>query len=154
MKEKINHPSHYASDSGIECIDIIARYPFEIGSAIKYLWRAGKKEGESKEDDLRKALWYVEHAAKGLADGEREWVSTECAYLKKFNKTMGKTHWEIGNAASEDDDISAAISNLLEVGLDNETSLEPMMMLRHAQFHIMYALGISNPLSGLSPEDE
>lgn len=55
---KVNHPSHYnASPSGIECIDVVEHMPFNVGNAIKYLWRAGLK-GE-KIEDLEKALWYI-----------------------------------------------------------------------------------------------
>ena len=43
--DQINHPKHYTSDpSGIECIDITRYRNFNIGNAIKYLWRAGLKE--------------------------------------------------------------------------------------------------------------
>lgn len=66
MKDNVNHPSHYNSHpSGIECIDIIRYYPFNIGSAIKYLWRAGLKKDLSMNDvdkeieDLEKAIWCI-----------------------------------------------------------------------------------------------
>ena len=55
----VNHPSHYNRLSpGIECIDVIEWFPFNVGAAMKYLWRAGHK-GDHIED-LRKAAWYVE----------------------------------------------------------------------------------------------
>ena len=66
--DSVNHPSHYCSGD-IECIDAIASalghdglVAFCRGSAIKYLWRAGLK-GDMGED-LRKAAWYCERAAK------------------------------------------------------------------------------------------
>lgn len=66
MKDNVNHPSHYNSHpSGIECIDIIRYYPFNVGSAIKYLWRAGLKKDLSMNDvdkeieDLEKAIWCI-----------------------------------------------------------------------------------------------
>jgi hypothetical protein len=53
----VDHPPHYNSHpSGVECIDIVEHYGFNVGNAIKYLWRAGLK-GDSIED-LRKAAWY------------------------------------------------------------------------------------------------
>lgn len=59
----VNHPPHYTSHpSGIECIQVVEHYPFNVGCAIKYLWRAGLK-GDSLED-LRKCLWYVEREIK------------------------------------------------------------------------------------------
>lgn len=56
--DMVNHPPHYTSHpSGIECIQITEHYNFCIGSAIKYLWRAGLK-GDAVED-LKKAVWYI-----------------------------------------------------------------------------------------------
>jgi len=56
----INHPKHYVSDpSGVECIQITEHRNFTIGNAIKYLWRAGLKDGSSNVQDLKKAIWYI-----------------------------------------------------------------------------------------------
>lgn len=64
--DQINHPRHYNSDpSGIECIDITRHRNFNIGNAIKYLWRAGLKEDKDRKiidkqvEDLNKAVWYL-----------------------------------------------------------------------------------------------
>lgn len=55
--DPINHPRHYTSHpSGVECIQVVEHFPFNIGAAIKYLWRAGLK-GDAI-DDLQKAEWY------------------------------------------------------------------------------------------------
>lgn len=59
MSDPVNHPKHYTSDpSGIECIDVVEHRTFNVGNAIKYLWRAGQK-GDIVED-LKKARWYVD----------------------------------------------------------------------------------------------
>lgn len=65
--ETIEHPSHYTSHpSGIECIEIAKYYDFCIGSAIKYLWRAGLKSEEGKStkekeiEDLKKAITFIQ----------------------------------------------------------------------------------------------
>lgn len=64
--DQVNHPKHYTSDpSGIECIDITRHRNFNIGNAIKYLWRAGLKEDKDHKlidkqvEDLNKAIWYL-----------------------------------------------------------------------------------------------
>ena len=64
--DQVNHPKHYTSDpSGIECIDITRHRNFNIGNAIKYLWRAGLKEDkdckliDKQVEDLNKAVWYL-----------------------------------------------------------------------------------------------
>lgn len=63
---QVNHPKHYTSDpSGIECIDVTRHRNFNIGNAIKYLWRAGLKEDKDRKlidkqvEDLNKAVWYL-----------------------------------------------------------------------------------------------
>ena len=72
-KERVNHPDYYNQHpSGIECIEIIRHYCFDIGNAIKYLWRAGLKKESSMSDkqkeieDLRKAIWYINDRIKQL----------------------------------------------------------------------------------------
>lgn len=64
--DNVNHPSHYTSHpSGVECIDITRHYCFDIGNAIKYLWRAGLKKDPNRAEidkeieDLEKANWYI-----------------------------------------------------------------------------------------------
>ena len=64
--DQVNHPKHYTSDpSGIECIDVTRHKNFNIGNAIKYLWRAGLKEDKDRKiidkqvEDLNKAVWYL-----------------------------------------------------------------------------------------------
>lgn len=57
--DPINHPRHYTQHpSGIECIQITEHMSFNLGNAIKYIWRADLK-GDAMED-LRKAKWYIE----------------------------------------------------------------------------------------------
>ena len=65
MKENdtVNHPAHYTSHpSGIECIQITRWMNFNLGNAIKYIWRAGNK-GNALED-LKKARWYLDDEIK------------------------------------------------------------------------------------------
>ena len=58
MSDQINNPSHYTKHkSGIECIQITEHMSFNLGNAVKYIWRADLK-GESIQD-LRKAAWYI-----------------------------------------------------------------------------------------------
>ena len=59
----VNHPPHYQSEKGVECIDAIeaAMTTEEFrgylrGNCLKYLWRAEKK---GREEDLKKAAWYL-----------------------------------------------------------------------------------------------
>lgn len=67
----VSHPSHYTSDpSGVECIQITRYRNFNIGNAIKYLWRAGLKDDAKHVEDLRKAVWYLNDEIERL-EGEK-----------------------------------------------------------------------------------
>lgn len=63
--DRVNHPEHYVSDpSGVECIQITRHRNFNIGNAIKYLWRNGLKTSSADPlakqiEDLEKARWYI-----------------------------------------------------------------------------------------------
>lgn len=64
MEDKINHPKHYTSHpSGVECITVVEHLTFNVGNAIKYLWRADRKNGI---EDLKKAEWYVRREIERL----------------------------------------------------------------------------------------
>ena len=66
--DNVNHPQHYTSDpSGIECIEITRHRNFNIGNAIKYLWRNGLKDSDSQIQDLEKAIWYIQDEINRLS---------------------------------------------------------------------------------------
>lgn len=67
MNDMVNHPKHYTSDpSGVECIDIVRHRNYNIGNAIKYLWRAGLKNEDKHIEDLKKAIFYINDEIKRL----------------------------------------------------------------------------------------
>ncbi|WP_304335285.1 DUF3310 domain-containing protein [Conchiformibius steedae] len=53
--ENINHPKHY-NQQPIECITVTSQLNFNLGNAVKYLWRYSDKNGK---EDLLKAKWYL-----------------------------------------------------------------------------------------------
>lgn len=62
--DKINHPKHYTNHpSGIECIQITEHMNFNLGNAIKYIWRCKDKNGI---EDLKKAAWYINREIQRL----------------------------------------------------------------------------------------
>ena len=64
MSDPVNHPKHYNSHpSGVEAIELCRLLPFSIGSAVKYLMRAGLKDPSKKKEDLKKAAWYLNDQA-------------------------------------------------------------------------------------------
>ncbi len=64
QKSLVNHPSHYQGKK-FEVIDIIEDFGlgFNLGNAIKYILRAGKKG--NKKDDIEKAIWYLKRESDG-----------------------------------------------------------------------------------------
>jgi hypothetical protein len=71
--ELVNHPSHYNEHpAGIECIDVVEDFSFNLGNAIKYIWRAGLKAYTDVDTDLQKALWYIERERDRLVFLERQ----------------------------------------------------------------------------------
>jgi hypothetical protein len=56
--DPVNHPKHYTSHpSGVECIQVTEHMNFNLGNAMKYIWRAGDKG--NMIEDLKKAQWYL-----------------------------------------------------------------------------------------------
>ena len=63
MTNDVNHPKHYTSHpSGVECIQVVEHFNFNLGNAIKYIWRAALK-GKQRQD-LEKAIWYLQREIK------------------------------------------------------------------------------------------
>ena len=60
--DPVNHPSHY-TDGKFEVIDFLETKGlwknFYYANAVKYICRAGKKNPDKKQEDLNKAVWYL-----------------------------------------------------------------------------------------------
>lgn len=62
----VSHPAHYQSETGLEVIDVIEAFTFDLkgieatdtGNILKYMCRWKNKNGVQ---DLEKARWYLEH---------------------------------------------------------------------------------------------
>jgi hypothetical protein len=60
---RIDHPAHYGgAEDPYEAIRVIEAWGlgFCLGNALKYIRRAGFKEGADDLTDLRKGLWYLQ----------------------------------------------------------------------------------------------
>jgi len=65
--QMVNHPAHYnANPSGVEAITVIEWMTFNIGNAVKYLWRCFEK-GDPVEN-LEKARWYIDREIRRLRE--------------------------------------------------------------------------------------
>lgn len=68
-KEMVNHPSHYwGSENVYETIKVIDAWnlDFCLGNTVKYISRAGKKNPEKEIEDLKKAMFYLQHKINKL----------------------------------------------------------------------------------------
>lgn len=70
VEDRINHPKHYQSSFGVECIEVIEGLglPYHLGNTLKYMWRAGKKH-DRRLEDLKKAKWYLDRYIEYLEKG-------------------------------------------------------------------------------------
>ena len=125
--EQVNHPRHYnARPDGLECISIIRHYVFNIGCAIKYLWRAGLKPelgkmcAEKEIEDLEKAIWYIDDELflgiemDGFAGMSRE---SGANIEDMLIDLTGKTINTIASFEYYGEHVARAMSRLLHVGL-------------------------------------
>lgn len=66
MADMVNHPPHYISETGMEVIDVIEAFTFDLkgieatdtGNILKYACRWKHKGGV---EDLKKIIWYTQH---------------------------------------------------------------------------------------------
>jgi len=63
-------PQHYQLRNGFQVIDLTETLDFCSGNCVKYIARAGNKEGESTLDDLLKAKWYLERKIENVRVAE------------------------------------------------------------------------------------
>lgn len=100
--------SNYYSIQGInvpkDVIDVAENLdlPFTIANALKYLVRAGKKQGEPEEKDLRKAMdcihrriVYLDKLRKETAKDSEFAFGRETVYQRSRTATHTDTHSEI-----------------------------------------------------------
>lgn len=95
--------SHYTVARDTQPVDIadawdLDRYEF---SALKYLYRRGKKENNTRESDLLKAIWYLVYAIsknKNLCGFVVELIKTH----KKYKDTSNEQSTEKTDCAKSD----------------------------------------------------
>ena len=71
MSDSINHPAHYVRWP-VEVINLTERETFLIGNVLKYVLRAGAKDGATFEEDMAKARWYARRHVDNIA-GRDSW---------------------------------------------------------------------------------
>ena len=69
MSNTVNNPKHYGgADNTYEAIKVIEAWQlgFNLGNAIKYIARAGKKDAAKGIEDLQKAEWYIKRQIENI----------------------------------------------------------------------------------------
>lgn len=97
-RELVVHPEHYNTEGRKECWDeMIEKFGpefaiiFDIGSAYKYYYRAGKKEGNPEEQDKSKISNYLNHAYTLIKDNHIS-VNTQLAFIEVCSLTGTDIH--------------------------------------------------------------
>ena len=92
----VNHPQHYQQEGRKECIvEMLEKYGFHVTAhfallnSYKYLYRAGLKDGNSNEQDVSKAQWYL------------DWVDKKANELKAFHVFDWTLYWDVFNLLEE-----------------------------------------------------
>lgn len=82
----VSHPNHYQSETGLEVIDVIEAFTFDLkgieaidtGNILKYICRWKNKNGIQ---DLEKAQWYlthlIDHVRKLEEENKRQFLGHE-----------------------------------------------------------------------------
>ena len=69
--DPVHHPAHYkAGASGVECITVTRHMNFNLGNAMKYVWRCNDKHNTI--EDLQKAIWYLNDEIERLKNASRK----------------------------------------------------------------------------------
>lgn len=90
--ERVNHPAHYGGDTTYECIKVIEAWEvdemtptsgFNLGNALKYIARLGKK-GDPLLTDLLKIQWYVNREVDNQVKRENEAAGEFAVVRERF----------------------------------------------------------------------
>lgn len=96
----VSHPSHYQSETGLEVIDVIEAFTFDLkgieatdtGNILKYICRWNAKNGLQ---DLEKAQWYLTHLIEHVKKLKEE--SEEKVHVCSTNGNIVTTITERSN---------------------------------------------------------
>jgi hypothetical protein len=68
MTDMVNRPSHYVDGRQYEPLNVIADWDlnYRLGSALKYISRAGRKDPSKTTEDLRKAVFYLQREIEAI----------------------------------------------------------------------------------------
>ena len=98
--DDVNHPKHYTGrKADIECIMFTELLPSLAANAFKYVWRCDEKG--NREEDLKKALWYLQR------------ISDDGFYEKRAGGKVRSLLLEIIDASDFDDWHKSVLANIV-----------------------------------------
>lgn len=110
------HQDYYELSNGRQAISYIYEYHlgFAYGNALKYIVRAGRKDNNSAESDLNKALTYITSADK------------ELSFIKRIFMRLCNS-WSYDNSAVFSD---KSISNIIKaiIKFDKPSKIATMIV--------------------------
>lgn len=88
MNDNIKHPSHYVEGRKFEPKDVIRDWGlnFNLGNAVKYLARAGRKA--ELVEDLKKAQQYIQFEIEAIEAESKKATKPKSANLEKMRETL------------------------------------------------------------------
>jgi hypothetical protein len=144
-------PQHYKTTIDFDVIDFCQNYsiPFTLGNAIKYLCRAGKKEGELEIKDLQKASIYIDREINLIT---KKWPIADNYYGSLFEyREHEYTEVDLINQYGINLNKAIAILKILDFvttdkrGLSLDHSIRPLILAKSAIDKL-----IDTPVKGFS----
>jgi hypothetical protein len=82
------NPHHYHGERKIEPIEVIEDWQlnFNLGNALKYIARNGRKPGENSNEGLLKAIWYL---------------NRQINFNRFSNDYIGQAEWDDFNSCAD-----------------------------------------------------
>ena len=81
MNDPVREPAHYKNHpGGIQCIEVATHANFNLGNAIKYIWRVQWGKKNDPIEDLRKARMYLD-----LEIRRRRGDIKDCPQISEWN---------------------------------------------------------------------
>ena len=72
MTDMVNRPAHYCEGRKYEPLNVISDWDlnYRLGSALKYISRAGRKDPSKTVEDLEKAIFYLNREVEALKSSQ------------------------------------------------------------------------------------
>lgn len=106
-------PKHY-NDTKYNAMHFCRHMTFALGNVFKYCWRAGTKQGEQIDDDIRKAVWYAEHSTYGMLDANKDILLHDLRECEMDSKRTALLASIIELAASDADSFDSKRQELIK----------------------------------------